>query len=238
MLKDRTAVVTGGSRGIGFQIAKIFIEQGARVLAVSRSADKLAGAKAALPPLETIAADAAAPDQIDSLVAWVQERWGALDILVNNAGIMETDEADLTTGDDSAFVDTVHTNLFGPYFCTKRFLPLLLHGADPRIVNVGSRSGILTPNVRSAYGISKIGLHGLTIATARELEGRVAVNALSPGHVLTDLAPDGPGDPRSSAEAALEMVTMPSSIVGKLFHATPGDGAAPAAAVERAWSEF
>ena len=114
LLKDRTAVVTGGSRGIGFQIAKIFIEQGARVLAVSRSADKLAGAKAALPSLETIAADAAAPDQIDSLVAWVQERCGSLDILVNNAGIMDTDEADLTTGEDSAFVDTVHTNLFVP----------------------------------------------------------------------------------------------------------------------------
>lgn len=238
LLKDRTAVVTGGSRGIGFQIAKIFVEQGARVLAVSRSPDKLARAKAELPSLETIAADAAAPNQIDSLVTWVQERWGALDILINNAGIMDTDEADLTAGADSVFADTVHTNLFGPYFCTKRFLPLLLRGTDPRIVNVGSRSGILTPNVQSAYGVSKVGLHGLTIATARELEGRVAVNALSPGHVLTDLAPDGPGDPRSSAEAALEMVTMPPSIVGKLFHATPGDGAAPATAVERAWSDF
>jgi NAD(P)-dependent dehydrogenase (short-subunit alcohol dehydrogenase family) len=238
LLTGRTAVVTGGSRGIGFQIAKIFIEQGARVLAVSRSSEKLAGAKTALPSLETIAADAADPDQIDTVVSWVRDRWGSLDILVNNAGVMETDDADLTAGDDSVFVDTVHTNLFGPYFCTKRFLPLLLEAADPRVINVGSRSGILTPNLRSAYGVSKVGLHGLTIATAGELEGRVAVNALSPGHVLTDLAPDGPGDPRSSAEAALEMVTMPSNIVGKLFHATPAEGDRPAVAVERAWGEF
>jgi NAD(P)-dependent dehydrogenase (short-subunit alcohol dehydrogenase family) len=240
LLKDRTAVVTGGSRGIGFQIAKILIEQGARVLAVSRSAEKLAGAKAELPSLETIAADTSDPDQIDSLVAWVREHWGSLDILINNAGIMDTDEPDLTTGDDAVFMDTVHTNLVGPYLCTKRFLPLLLAGTNPRIINVGSRSGILTPNVRSAYGVSKVALHGLTIATARELEGRVAVNALSPGHVLTDLAPNGPGDPRSSAEATLEMLSLPSTVVGRLFHATPSatSVAAPATAVERAWAEF
>jgi NAD(P)-dependent dehydrogenase (short-subunit alcohol dehydrogenase family) len=113
-----------------------------------------------------------------------------------------------------------------------------LNGADPRVINVGSRSGLLTPNLQSAYGISKVGLHGLTIATAHELAGRVAVNALSPGHVLTDLAPEGPGDPRSSAEAALEMVTMPPSVVGKLFHATPADGDRPAVAVEQAWGNF
>jgi NAD(P)-dependent dehydrogenase (short-subunit alcohol dehydrogenase family) len=237
-LEGRTAVVTGGSRGIGFQIAKIFIEQGARVVAVSRSPEKLARAKAALPALETIAADASDPTAIDGLVTWVEERWGSLDILLNNAGVMDTDEPDLTTGEDAVFEETVHINLFGPYYCTKRFLPLLLKGTDPRIINVGSRSGLLTPGIHSAYGISKIALHGLTIATSSELAGRVAVNALSPGHVLTDLAPYGDGDPRSSAEAALEMVLMPASVVGKLFHATPHDDGSPASPIERAWGEF
>ena len=237
-LEGRTAVVTGGSRGIGFQIAKIFIEQGANVLAASRSPDKLARAKAELPSLEIITADTADPAAIDALVDRVREQWGSLDILVNNAGVMETDQPDLTTGEDAAFEDTIRINLLGPYYCTKRFLPLLLATPDPRVINVGSRSGLLTPNIKSAYGISKIGLHGLTIATARELEGRVAVNALSPGHVLTDLAPDGPGDPRSSAEAALEMINMPPSVVGQLFHATPSDDGAPAKAVEMAWGTF
>lgn len=237
-IEGKTAVVTGGSRGIGFQIAKIFMEQGARVLAVSRSAEKIAWAKSELPALETIAADAANPGAIDELVTWVEERRGVLDILVNNAGVMDTDEPDLTTGEDSVFEETVHINLFGPYYCTKRFLPLLLKADDPRVINVGSRSGLLTPAIHSAYGISKIALHGLTIAMAGELKGRVAVNALSPGHVLTDLAPYGDGDPRSSAEAALEMVGMPASVVGKLFHATPSDDGSQAKAIERTWGEF
>jgi NAD(P)-dependent dehydrogenase (short-subunit alcohol dehydrogenase family) len=238
LLKGRTAVVTGGSRGIGFQISKILIEQGVHVLAISRSPGKLAQAKLALPSLETISADAADPAQIDTAVDWVLNHWGNLNILVNNAGIMETDQADLTTGDDSVFVKTLHSNVFGPYFCTKRFLPFLLKAVDSRVINVGSRSGLFTPNLQSAYGVSKVALHALTIATARELEGKVAVNALSPGHVLTDLAPDGPGDARSSAEAALQMVSMPLSIAGKLFHATPSDGGRPAVAIERTWGEF
>lgn len=238
LLEGRTAAITGGSRGIGFQIARIFLEEGARVLAVSRSAEKLAGAKQALPDLETFAADTANADEIDAVAANVAERWGSLDILVNNAGMWTGDHADVVAGQDQEFADTLHTNLFGPYLCTKRFLPLLLAGTDPRIINVGSTSGVLAPKLRSVYGVSKLALHGLTIATANELAGKVAVNALSPGWVRTDMAPDGPGDPRSSAEATLEMVTMSPDIVGKLFHATPTDDDSPARAIESAWGVF
>ena len=102
--------------------------------------------------------------------------------------------------------------------CTKRLLPLLLRSSDPRVVNLGSTAGILGPNVRSGYGVSKAALHALTIATASELQGKVAVNALSPGWVKTDMAPDGPGDPRWSAEGALAIVTGPAGVTGKLFH--------------------
>ena len=66
--------------------------------------------------------------------------------------------------------------------------------------------------------MSKAALHALTIATASELRGKVAVNALSPGWVKTDMAPDGPGDPRWSAEGALAIVTGPAGVTGKLFH--------------------
>ena len=141
-----------------------------------------------------------------------------IDILVNNAGILYSSRPDLTARPDESFLSTLQVNVCGAYFCTKRLLPLLVRSSDPRIVNVGSTSGILGPNVRSADGVSKAALHALTIATANELRGKVAVNALSPGWVKTDMAPDGPGDPRWSAEGALSIVTRPASVTGRLFH--------------------
>ena len=106
----------------------------------------------------------------------------------------------------------------GQPLCTKRLLPLLLESDDPRMVNVGSTSGIFSPALERAYGVSKAALHALTVATATELQGRVAVNALSPGRVRTDMAPDGPGDPRWSAESAVSIIARPRSVTGKLIH--------------------
>jgi NAD(P)-dependent dehydrogenase (short-subunit alcohol dehydrogenase family) len=97
-------------------------------------------------------------------------------------------------------------------------LPLLLKSNDPRIVNVGSTSGVMSSRLNGVYSVSKVALHGLTIATANELMGKVAVNALSPGWVRTDMSPDAPGDPRTSAEATLWLVTQSGDITGKLFH--------------------
>jgi NAD(P)-dependent dehydrogenase (short-subunit alcohol dehydrogenase family) len=233
LLDGRLALVTGGSRGIGFEIAKIFVEQGASVIVASRAPAKLDWAAGELPSVDTIQADVVAPADLDRLVARVGERRGKLDILVNNAGHWTGDQPDLTTPGDDEFTSTIQTNLFGAYFTTKRFLPLLEKSDAPRIINVGSTSGLLSPNLRSTYGVSKLALHGLSIATANELAGRVALNVLSPGWVRTDMAPDAPNEPRMSAEAALEIVTQDWAITGKLFHATPSDSGAPATAVER-----
>ena len=217
-LEGRRAIVTGGSRGIGYQISKIFIEEGARVLAVSRDPAKLAGARAELPGLATLAADVSTPSDVDRIVAWAETEWGAVDILVNNAGVLFGDEPGLTTGPDDFLLSTLQVNVFGAYSCTKRLLPLLLESNDPRIVNVGSMSGMLGPNIRKSYGVSKAALHALTLATANELRGKVAVNALAPGWVKTDMSPDGPGDPRWSAEGALSIVTRPANVTGKFFY--------------------
>ena len=217
-LEGRRAIVTGGSRGIGYQISKIFLEEGARVLAVSRDPAKLAGAKEQLPELATLNADVSVAEDVDRIVAWAEAEWGAVDILVNNAGVFFGDDRGLTTGSDETFLSTLQVNVFGAYSCTKRLLPLLLQSDDPRIVNVGSMSGIMGRNMRQSYGVSKAALHALTIATANELRGKVAVNALAPGWVKTDMSPEGPGDPRWSAEGALSIVTRPADVTGKLFY--------------------
>lgn len=217
-LTGKNALVTGGSRGIGFQISKIFLENGANVLAVSRDSSKLAQAKDALPDLHILQGDVSIAVDNDRIAAWVQGNWGMLDILVNNAGISPADSGALLNLPDEAFDQTIRVNVLSPYLCTKRLLPLLLKSEDPRIVNVGSGSGVMSSNMSGVYGVSKVALHGLTIATANELRGKIAVNALSPGWVRTDMAPDAPGDPRTSAESALWMVTQPRELTGKLFH--------------------
>ena len=216
-LQGKKALVTGGSRGIGFQIGKIFLENGADVLAVSRDPAKLEQARRDLPGLQTLPADVSIPADNDRVAEWVRENWGVLDILINNAGVSPSEIGVLSDIPDEIFEQTLRINVSGPYLCAKRLLPLLLMSDDPRIVNVGSTSGVMSPSLSGVYGVSKAALHALTIATANELMGKVAVNALSPGWVRTDMAPDGPGDPRTSAEGALWLVTQPPEVTGKLF---------------------
>ena len=217
LLSGKNAVVTGGSRGIGFKICKIFLEQGATVLDVSRDPSNLARAKDALPALHTFAGDVSVPEDVDRVATWVEEHWGRMDILVNNAGVIARDQDELTDQPDEAFFDAIRTNLFGPYLCTKRLSPLLLRSNDPRIVNLGSRQGVTWSRMRGGYSVSKAALHAMTIVTANELRGKVVVNAMEPGWVHTDLAPQAPGEPRTSAETALAVVTKPKDLTGRFF---------------------
>ena len=87
LLSGRNAVVTGGSRGSGYEICKIFLEHGARTLAVSRDLSRLAQANHELPQLSTLRADVSISEDVDHVAEWVQAHWGKLDILVNNAGV-------------------------------------------------------------------------------------------------------------------------------------------------------
>lgn len=217
LMKGKRAVVTGGSRGIGLEIARLLLDQGANVLAVSRSDAHLEEARRALPSLETLQADVAVPQDVDRLARWVETHWGRLDILVNNAGVFLDGDTDLVAQPDEAFEETMRVNLFGPYLCTKRLVPHLLKSDDPRVVNIGSSMGVLSPGLSGAYSVSKVGLNALTIAFANALRGQVAVNCLSPGWVRTDMAPDAPGDPKRSAEDLLWVLGQPRSVSGGFF---------------------
>ena len=217
-LQGKRALVTGGSRGIGYEICKILLENGADVLAASRDQAKLDQAQRELPGLRVLQADVSIAGDNDRLAAWVRDAWGALDVLVNNAGVSTQEIGSLYALPDEEFERTMRINLTGVYLCTKRLIPLLLESDDPRVVNVGSTSGVMSAELRGAYGVSKAALHALTIATAGELAGKVAVNALSPGWVRTDMAPDAPKHPRSSAEGALWLLNQPREVTGLLFH--------------------
>jgi len=219
-------VLTGVSRGIGYETAKRFLGEGARVLGVARDGARLSLATQSLSPLGDFAplqldlSDTAAPARV---VAAVRERWGSLDILFNNAAIL------IHPGEPRSFEEeppgtfelSLESNLVAPFRLTSALLPLLRLGREPRVVHVGSGAGTFE-GVRmtgiASYRLSKWALHGLTLLQATHLAGEIAVNAFDPGWVKTDLVgPNAPGSPVESAEGALAVVTLPFEVTGKFW---------------------
>ena len=187
-LSGKTAVVTGGSRGIGFMIARGLLEAGARVFISSRKADACAAAEQELSRYGTVVAvpaDLSAEAGCLRLASEVAERERALNVLVNNAGA--TWGAPIEEFPAAAWDKVVDLDLKAPFFLTRAFLPLLEAGGtheDPaRVINIGSIDGLRVPPFPTyAYSASKAGLHHLTRVLARELgPRRITVNAVAPG---------------------------------------------------------
>ena len=216
-VNGKKALVTGGSRGIGFEICKILLENQCEVIALSQNLENLTKAKSLLPDLLVFQADVQVLSQFENISEYVSNTWGYLDILINNAGISPTQGNELSIQPDEVFSRTLETNLTAPYLGIKRLLPHLLESKDPRIINIGSSMGIISPHLSGVYSVSKAALHALTIAFANELQGKVGINVLCPGWVKTDMAPNAPGDPRSSAEAVLSLLGQDKSFTGHIL---------------------
>jgi len=187
-LSGKTAVVTGGTRGIGFMIARGLLEAGARVYISSRKAGGCAAAERELAqygPVTAIPADLSAEPECVRLAADIGAREQRLHVLVNNAGA--TWGAPIEEFPAAAWDKVVDLNLKAPFFLTRAFLPLLEAGGtrdDPaRVINVGSIDGLHVSSLPTyAYAASKAGLHHLTRVLARELGPRgITVNAVAPG---------------------------------------------------------
>jgi NAD(P)-dependent dehydrogenase (short-subunit alcohol dehydrogenase family) len=187
-LSGKTAVVTGGTRGIGLMMARGLLEAGASVYISSRKADACAEAAKELSqygPVTAIPADLSTEAECLRLAAEVGSHEQSLSILVNNAGA--TWGAPLEEFPASAWDKVVDLNLKAPFFLTRAFLPLLEAAAtrdDPaRVINVGSIDGLHVPSLPTySYSASKAGLHHLTRVLARDLGPRmITVNAVAPG---------------------------------------------------------
>lgn len=225
-LEGRRIVITGVSRGIGFETARLFLREGAQVLGTGRDLDRLEAARQRLDPegrrLSVVAADLVDAGAPERLASAVRERWGALDILFNNAAVQIDGAArGLLDNDEAVFHESMAVNLVAPYRVCRALVPLLLEGHEPRIVNVSSGAGNFE-SMRSAgiatYRLSKFALNGLTMLLATELAGKVAVNAFDPGWVKTDLGgPNAPGHPEESARGALALATAPFAETGKFW---------------------
>ena len=187
-LSGKTAVVTGGTRGIGLMIARGLLDAGARVYISSRKADGCAAAERELGPHGTVAAiqaDLSSESECLRLAREISGREQALHVLVNNAGA--TWGAPLDEFPAAAWDKVVDLNLKSPFFLTRALLPLLeaagTHDDPARVINIGSIDGLHVPSLPTySYSASKAGLHHLTRVLARELGPRqITVNAVAPG---------------------------------------------------------
>ena len=195
-VKDRVAVVTGASQGIGRATALLLAEHGARLVLAARSADKLAalegeikksGGEALAVPM-----DVASEEQIKAGFAKALEKFGRIDILVNNAAIARDQLALRMKRADWDAV--IQTNLTGAHLCIQQVLPGMLRQRGGRIINVSSVVAQAGNVGQVNYIAAKAGLIGLTKALAVEVASRgITVNAVAPGFIvspMTDPLPD------------------------------------------------
>ncbi len=219
----RIVVVTGGNRGIGFEICRQLAARGARVVLTARepasgaaAVKKLAAQKLAA---EFHPLDVTDDKSIASLHDFLKETFGRLDVLINNAGIIAKGEAPALKVGLPVIRTTLETNALGPLHLAQSLVPLLRHGTSARIVNMSSGMGELGENSggHAAYRISKTALNAVSAILAAELRGAIAVNSMCPGWVKTDMG--GAGADRDVAEGADTAVWLaldaPDKLTGK-----------------------
>lgn len=185
-MSTKVAVVTGAARGIGLATTKLFGSEGYKVIMVDRDAPELATASTGLNYAHAINADVSQPEQVDSMIAEVLEKFDRIDALVNNAGV-----ADFGPIEDTTFArwrTVMETNLDGVFLCTQAAIPALKK-TKGAIVNIASISGLRASTLRVAYGTSKAAVIQLTLQQAVELgEFGIRANVVAPGPVRTKLA--------------------------------------------------
>ncbi len=190
-LEGRVALVTGGGRGIGREIAKKLAGNGAYVIINFNSS--LSAAEDAVKEIEAEGGRARAYQcnvadfaETEKMIKGLLEEFGGIDILVNNAGI--TRDGLIMRMKEADFNAVVDTNLKGAFNCIRHVSASMVKRRSGRIISISSVSGIVGNAGQSNYSASKAGIIGLTKAAARELAGRgITVNAVAPGFIVTEM---------------------------------------------------
>jgi 3-oxoacyl-[acyl-carrier protein] reductase len=187
---SRSALVTGGNRGIGLAIARRLAEDGDQVTITSRSGDEVAG-------LTVAKCDVRDAGQVDAAFAVAEAAHGPVEVLVANAGITRDQLLALMSEDD--FASVLDTNLVGAYRVAKRAVRGMIKLRRGRIILISSVVGLLGSGGQANYAASKAGLVGFARSLARELGSRnITVNVVAPGFVATDMT-DALGADRKKA---------------------------------------
>jgi NAD(P)-dependent dehydrogenase (short-subunit alcohol dehydrogenase family) len=224
-VSGKSALVTGGSRGIGLMIARGLVQEGARVLISSRKiADVQAAAKelSAFGDCHAVPGDVSTPEGATALAAATREHFGSLDILVNNAGAVWG--APLEEFPQAGWEKVLHTNVEGVFHLTVALLDDLRKTATPadpaRVINIGSIDGLRTPGVDNySYSASKAAVHMLTRHLAKRLASdHITVNAIAPGPFESKMMAFALDDPESreaiEQSVPLKRIGSPEDVAG------------------------
>lgn len=190
ILKDKVAIVTGASRGIGEAVARKFCQEGASVMLCSRSAESVAAIAGSLSGEEGNAkstqADISNKADVAALVDLTLQEFARVDVLVNNAGI--TRDTLFMRMKDEDWDAVIQTNLTGTAYCMRAVTRPMMRQRSGRIINISSVIGIVGNAGQANYAASKSGIIGLTKSVAKEVGSRgITVNAITPGFITTDM---------------------------------------------------
>ena len=229
LLANKTALVTGASRGIGRATAIELAKAGAKVAvnyAGNRAAaeEVVAQIQAAGGQAFMVQADVGDAAAVDAMVKSVVEQFGSIDILVNNAGITRDNLIMRMKEEDWDAV--IHTNLKGIFNCTKVVTKLMMKQRYGRIVNMTSVVVVMGNAGQSNYAAAKAGVIGFTKSMAKELASRnITVNAVAPGYISTDMTADLPDQAKADLQSQIPLQRLgnPADVASAvLFLVSPG----------------
>lgn len=215
-VKDKIALVTGGTRGIGRAIAERLLDEGASVAICGRTAESVNRAVKEMSSrgrIAGIAADVSRPEEVANLFQFVDREFAGLDVLVNNAGVgVFRSVAELTVED---WQHTLDTNLSGVFYCCQEGLQRFRQRGGGYIINISSLAGKNPFAGGAAYNASKFGLNGFSEAMMLDHRNDgVKVSCIMPGSVATDFTPGGEADwkiqPADIAAIVSMLLSMPA----------------------------
>ena len=212
---NKVALVTGANRGIGLEIARQLLDKGMRVIATSRSGDRI-DELAGFEHVDVQVLNVGDDSSVKRLADYVEQQYGGLDVLINNAGIALDKWVPALSLKLDDYRATMETNLYGVLRCCQAFVPMMQRRGSGRVVNLSSELGSLTDvqmGSSLAYRSSKTALNSLTALLACELKDflDILVNASCPGWVRTELGgDDAPLSVAEGADTAVWLATLPA----------------------------
>jgi len=210
----RTALVTGGNRGIGLEACRRLAESGMRVVLGTRNPEKGEDATRELRNggLEVTSEqlDVSDPQSVEDCFRRLADAGTEIDVLVNNAGVYPTEG--VFSVSEETFETALEVNTVGPFRTCRALVPRMVQRGYGRVVNVSSGGGSFGEGLGpAAYAVSKAALNALTVKMSQAVRGDVKVNAMCPGWVRTDMGGSGaPRSPREAVDTLMWLATLPA----------------------------
>lgn len=225
MLEGKVALVTGGNKGIGFEICRQLAQKGIKVILTARNQQKgrAAAEKLQKEGLDVVhhQLDVTDEESVKKTAEYVDQKFGKLDILINNAGILIDAETRGLEADIDKVKESVEVNTYGSLRVSKAFIPIMQKNNYGRIVNMSSHMAALHQMAGWApgYRISKTALNAVTRILAYELrQTNITVNSVSPGWARTEMGgPEAPNSIEEGADTAVWLVTSDNVATGRFF---------------------